>query len=140
VRNGTWRLLCPESGTATAGVLKHDASALYPDPFDAMREKLTAGEGGPQSGSYAPKLTIRSRRNAQRIAVEIEDNGPGIPDAIRDKVLQPFFTTKRGTQGTGLGLSITHDIVKAHRGDLNIKTNGSSGATFIIGLPAETQK
>jgi signal transduction histidine kinase len=72
--------------------------------------------------------------------VEIEDNGPGIPDAIRDKVLQPFFTTKRGTQGTGLGLSITHDIVKAHRGDLNIKTNGSSGATFIIGLPAETQK
>jgi signal transduction histidine kinase len=108
--------------------------------FDAMREKVTAGEGGANQGSYVPKLSIRSRRNAQRITLEIEDNGPGIPDAIRDKVLQPFFTTKKGTQGTGLGLSITHDIVKAHRGDLNIERNGSNGATFTIGLPVEMQK
>jgi len=107
--------------------------------FDAMREKMTGGEGRGLSGPYAPKLTIRSRRKAQRITVALEDNGPGIPEAIRDKVLQPFFTTKRGTQGTGLGLSITHDIVKAHRGDLNIETNDSGGATFIIGLPAEAQ-
>ena len=101
---------------------------------------MTAGGGGPQAGSYATKLTIRSRRNEHRITVEIEDNGPGIPDAIRDKVLQPFFTTKKGTQGTGLGLSITHDIVKAHRGELHIETNGNSGTKFIIGLPTETQK
>jgi signal transduction histidine kinase len=108
--------------------------------FDAMREKVTAVEGGPRSGSYAPKLSIRSRRNAQRIAVEIEDNGPGIPEAIRDKVLQPFFTTKKGTQGTGLGLSITHDIIKAHRGEITIASNDSGGATFCIGLPAEATK
>lgn len=106
--------------------------------FDAMREKVTTGEGGPQSGSYAPKLRIRSRRNAPRITVEVEDNGPGIPDAIKDKVLQPFFTTKKGTQGTGLGLSITHDIIKAHRGEISIAPNDSGGVTFSIGLPAET--
>jgi len=103
--------------------------------FDALREKLSKGESGAES--HAPKLAIRSRRNGARINLEIEDNGPGIPDSIRDKVLQPFFTTKKGTQGTGLGLSITHDIVKAHRGDLSIRTNENSGTTFIIGLPAD---
>ncbi len=103
--------------------------------FDAMREKA-AGEGVARRVPYAPKLSVRSRRDGQKITVEIGDNGPGIPDAIRDKILQPFFTTKKGTQGTGLGLSITHDIVKAHRGSLNIESNGTSGATFVIGLPA----
>jgi C4-dicarboxylate-specific signal transduction histidine kinase len=46
----------------------------------------------------------------------VKDNGHGIPDEIRDKILQPFFTTKKGTEGTGLGLSITNDIIKAHGG------------------------
>jgi len=48
-----------------------------------------------------------------------------------------FFATKSGTQGTGLGPSITHDVVKAHRGEITIGTNGSDGATFTIGLPAQ---
>lgn len=108
--------------------------------FDAMREKANAGDRKGQSEPYVPKLTIRSRRNSHKILLEIEDNGPGIPDAIKDKILQPFFTTKKGTQGTGLGLSITHDIIKAHRGEITIATNNSGGATFSIGLPAETTK
>jgi signal transduction histidine kinase len=103
--------------------------------FDAMREKVNGAGQAVRADSYSPKLTVRSHRTAERIMIEIEDNGPGIPDAIKDKVLQPFFTTKRGTQGTGLGLSITHDIVKAHRGDLSIETNGNIGTTFVIGLP-----
>jgi signal transduction histidine kinase len=110
---------------------------LCQNAFDAMREKVNAGDRKGQSEPYVPKLTIRSRRNSHKILLEIEDNGPGIPDAIKDKILQPFFTTKKGTQGTGLGLSITHDIIKAHRGEITIATNPSSGATFSIGLPAE---
>ena len=47
----------------------------------------------------------------------------GIPEDIKDKILQPFFTTKKGTQGTGLGLSITHDIVKAHGGSLDVHSH-----------------
>jgi phosphoglycerate-specific signal transduction histidine kinase len=54
---------------------------------------------------------------------------------IRDKILQPFFTTKKGTQGTGLGLSITHDIVKAHGGEIRVESEQGKGATFIISLP-----
>jgi len=69
---------------------------------------------------YQPKLTIRTNREENTVTIEIEDNGPGIPDDIKDKILQPFFTTKKGTQGTGLGLSITNDIVKAHGGNMDI--------------------
>ena len=69
---------------------------------------------------YNPKLTIRTRQSDKSVTIEIEDNGPGIPDDIKDKILQPFFTTKKGTQGTGLGLSITNDIIKAHGGIMEI--------------------
>ncbi|MBX2990208.1 MAG: GHKL domain-containing protein [Bacteroidetes bacterium] len=103
---------------------------LCQNAFDAMREKLNAG-----GKSYLPKLSVRTRREANQVTVEIEDNGPGIPDAIKDKILHPFFTTKKGTQGTGLGLSITHDIVKAHGGEMRIENNDNGGAIFIVGLP-----
>jgi signal transduction histidine kinase len=91
---------------------------LTNNAFDAMRDKLT-GDGGPGTG-YVPKLTVRTNVDDGKVTIEIEDNGPGIPDEIKDKIMQPFFTTKKGTQGTGLGLSITNDIVKAHGGTMNI--------------------
>ena len=111
--------------------------------FDAMREKLT-GDGeelnsndqAPNSKRYSPKLTVRTKSANGKVMIEIEDNGPGIPDEIKDKIMQPFFTTKKGTQGTGLGLSITNDIVKAHGGTLNIGTKQGSGTQFIIHIQA----
>ncbi len=75
---------------------------------------------GRGTGGGTAHLTVRTHRDGNRVTIEIEDNGPGIPDDIKDKILQPFFTTKKGTQGTGLGLSITHDIVKAHGGELDV--------------------
>ena len=99
---------------------------LCNNAFDAMREKARGKDlqgfknlEGLQV-DYHPKLTVRTRSENAHITIEIEDNGPGIPDEIKDKILQPFFTTKKGTQGTGLGLSITNDIVKAHGGTMNI--------------------
>ena len=99
---------------------------LCNNAFDAMR--ATAGQ-------RLPKLTIRTKLQSQKILIEVEDNGPGIPEEIKDKILQPFFTTKKGTEGTGLGLSITHDIVKAHGGELKVETNEGGGSEFIIQLP-----
>jgi len=91
---------------------------------------------GPRSATiYRPALTVRSSIQNDKISIEIEDNGPGIPDDIKDKILQPFFTTKKGTQGTGLGLSITHDIIKAHGGELEIVTTPGTSTCFIIKLP-----
>jgi len=69
------------------------------------------------------------------VAISISDNGPGIPDSIKDKIFQPFFTTKPTGQGTGLGLSLSYDIVKAHWGELRVETKQEEGATFIIQLP-----
>jgi signal transduction histidine kinase len=99
---------------------------LCNNAFDAMR---TTAE------LRTPKLTIRTKLKSEKILIEVEDNGPSIPDEIKDKILQPFFTTKKGTEGTGLGLSITHDIVKAHGGEISVDSEGGNGATFKITLP-----
>jgi len=105
---------------------------LCTNAFDAMRDKLSANGS---HDSYKPKLAIRTGKLGDQVNIEVEDNGPGIPDELKDKIMQPFFTTKKGTQGTGLGLSITNDIIKVHGGELLIISNGN-GTTFSIKLPA----
>lgn len=103
---------------------------LVNNAFDAMREKAKVkSEKGEE---YNPKLSIQTCQKQNTVTIEIEDNGPGIPDEIKDKILQPFFTTKKGTAGTGLGLSITNDIIKAHGGSLDIKSSTNKGTTFSI--------
>ena len=104
---------------------------LSNNAFDAMREKLSKTN----DDSYKPRLIVRTINNKQATFIEIQDNGPGIPKEIKDKILQPFFTTKKGTEGTGLGLSITNDIIKAHGGSLEVTTKQDEGTTFTIKLP-----
>ena len=62
----------------------------------------------------------------------VKDNGYGIPANIKDKIFQPFFTTKPTGKGTGLGLSLSYDIVKAHGGELKVKSNEGKGTKFIV--------
>ena len=69
------------------------------------------------------------------IQITISDNGPGIPENIKDKIFQPFFTTKPTGQGTGLGLSLSYDIVKAHGGEIKVESKEGIGTEFIIQLP-----
>jgi signal transduction histidine kinase len=102
---------------------------LCNNAFDAMRSVGSISDNS-VSGGYKPKLTVRTHQVEGTVTIEIEDNGPGIPDEIKDKILQPFFTTKKGTDGTGLGLSITNDIVKAHGGKMSITTG--EGFTRIL--------
>ena len=109
---------------------------LTNNAFDAMREKLSTAKDQ-ATDEYEPELTVRTKADSGEILIEIEDNGPGIPEEMKDKILQPFFTTKKGTQGTGLGLSITNDIIKAHGGNLSINTTPEKGSTFRISIPAE---
>lgn len=112
---------------------------LCNNAFDAMWEKGEIGNGKREIGKekYIPRLSVRTRKNAESIFIEVEDNGTGIPDEIKDKILQPFFTTKKGTEGTGLGLSITNDIIKAHSGQLQITSSPGNGSTFIIQLASK---
>jgi signal transduction histidine kinase len=82
-----------------------------------------------------PLVKVSTRNNGNKIEIKVSDNGPGIPDAIKDKIFQPFFTTKPTGQGTGLGLSLSYDIVKAHGGELKVETKEGEGSEFIIQLP-----
>ena len=106
---------------------------LVNNAFDAMGERQGTGRKGQGAGRYEPKLTVRTKSDNGAVVIEIEDNGLGIPDEMKDKILQPFFTTKKGTQGTGLGLSITNDIIKAHGGSLDVQSQPGK-TLFMITL------
>jgi two-component system, NtrC family, sensor kinase len=69
------------------------------------------------------------------VEIIVKDNGNGIPQKIKDKIFQPFFTTKPPGQGTGLGLSLSYDIVRAHGGQLQVHTKEGEYAEFVIELP-----
>ena len=71
---------------------------------------------------YSPNVTVITKHKDDKIEIIVSDNGSGIPDSIKEKIFQPFFTTKPTGQGTGLGLSLAYDIIKAHNGDLRCES------------------
>jgi two-component system NtrC family sensor kinase len=77
----------------------------------------------------------RKTKGRREVEILIEDNGPGIPEEIRDKIFDPFFTTKDVGHGSGLGLFIVHDIIEMHGGSIRVETRTGQGTTFIIWLP-----
>jgi signal transduction histidine kinase len=103
---------------------------LTKNAFDAMKDKIAKA-----GADYKAVLKVQTKNLGNKIIIEVEDNGPGVPDEIMDKLLMPFFTTKKGTEGTGLGLSITHDIIKAHNGALDITTEVGKWTKFTITIP-----
>jgi len=91
---------------------------------------------GATGDGFEPKLKAATRNLGDRIEVRIRDNGTGIPPDIREKIFNPFFTTKPAGEGTGLGLSMSHDIVvKQHGGTIEVVTEPGSFTEFIITLP-----
>lgn len=82
-----------------------------------------------------PEVMVSTKKLNSEIEIRVSDNGPGIPDEIKDKIFQPFFTTKPTGQGTGLGLSLSYDIVKAHGGEIEVNSTEGEGTGFIILLP-----
>jgi len=92
---------------------------------------------------YKPLVILTTKNLGHSIEIRVQDNGPGIPEDIKDKIFQPFFTTKPTGQGTGLGLSMSYDIItKGHDGELKFETLPSGnqgtearGTRFIIVLP-----
>ncbi len=118
---------------------------LINNAFYAVNEKSkveTSKAKSRPSGSqksestYSPTVSITTQLTANsQLLIAVKDNGSGIPNSIKEKIFQPFFTTKPTGQGTGLGLSLAYDIVKAHGGELKLETNENKGSKFIIQLP-----
>gem|GEM_PF-1960810 len=104
---------------------------IFTNAFYAVQQKSRAA--GP---TYRPEVQVRTQRQAGRVCVQIRDNGLGIPDDIRQKVFQPFFTTKPTGEGTGLGLSLSYDIItKGHGGTLGLASAEGEYTEFTITLP-----
>jgi signal transduction histidine kinase len=86
--------------------------------------------------SYEPTVWVQTKRLGTSLHIAVRDNGGGIPEAIRNKIFQPFFTTKPTGEGTGLGLSMSYDIInKGHGGDIKMETTEGEGTVFEIVLP-----
>ncbi|MDE3214485.1 MAG: two-component sensor histidine kinase [Bacteroidota bacterium] len=85
---------------------------------------------------YEPKVFVSTKKNDGKIEIKVKDNGNGIPGVIKNKIFQPFFTTKPTGSGTGLGLSLSYDIVKAHGGKIELNSEEGEGTEFTIELPA----
>jgi signal transduction histidine kinase len=96
--------------------------------------KKEAGQG------FSPMIKVSTREVGNEIEIRVRDNGGGVPDTIREKIFQAFFTTKPPGEGTGLGLSISHEIVvQGHGGTLRFESEEGQYTEFIVTLPAGTE-
>jgi two-component system NtrC family sensor kinase len=105
---------------------------LFNNAFYAVNKKSkTAG------AAYKPTVEVSTSTKNGQIEIKVKDNGNGIPDNIKDKIMQPFFTTKPTGEGTGLGLSLSYDIIaKGHSGKIDVKSEEGNYTEFIITIPA----
>jgi len=109
---------------------------LVNNAFYAVHEKAKSS-----AQEYHPEVIVSSKKTEKGIELSVQDNGSGIPDSIKEKIFQPFFTTKPTGSGTGLGLSLSYDIIKAHGGELKVVSSEGEGSTFFIYIPnPETEK
>ncbi|MEP6261976.1 MAG: ATP-binding protein [Gillisia sp.] len=124
---------------------------LFNNAFYAVQEKaekeallaVAQSENGAQQIShniiatapYAPMVKVKTQLKEGKVIITVTDNANGIPQAIKEKIFQPFFTTKPTGEGTGLGLSLSYDIVKAHGGEITVDSKEGEGTMFTIQLP-----
>lgn len=89
-----------------------------------------------ESGRPEPRITLRTRCTDDFAVIEIEDNGPGMPEIVRRRVFEPFFTTREVGSGTGLGMSVSYTIITSnHNGQIDVWSEPGKGARFTISLP-----
>ena len=102
---------------------------LINNAFYAVTEKKKSGVE-----EYNPSVSVATKKINDKVEISVKDNGNGIPESVKEKIFQPFFTTKPTGQGTGLGLSLSYDIVKAHGGEIKVETKEGEGTAFTIQL------
>lgn len=123
-----------EEGLPEIKVIQQDISRvmlnLFNNAFFALMEKSK------EKTDFTPLISVTTAREKNNIVIHIKDNGNGVPEIIREKIFQPFFTTKSSGHGTGLGLSLSYDIIKAHGGELKLYSETGLFAEFVILLPA----
>jgi signal transduction histidine kinase len=126
----------PDPGVGKVNVVPQDIGRvmlnLINNAFYAVHEKAKAGDP-----DYRPEVEVSTMRSGNQVVLAVKDNGKGISSNIKDKIFQPFFTTKPTGEGTGLGLSLSYDIVKAHGGEIRVQSKKGEGSVFTVQLPMQ---
>ncbi|MCY7351823.1 MAG: tetratricopeptide repeat protein [Cytophagaceae bacterium] len=122
-----------DAGLGTLNVVPQDIGRvllnLFNNAFYAVSEKQKQSPD-----NYQPTVSVSTKRVASGVEIRVSDNGTGMPEAVKQKIFQPFFTTKPAGQGTGLGLSLSYDIItKGHGGTIDVEM--VKGTTFVVRLP-----
>ena len=113
----------------------------WADPFQLQQVVLNLignAEQAMAEWSGPRRIVITTRQHAERLVIVVSDTGPGVAPEHRDRIFNPFFTTKPVGQGTGLGLSISDGIVRQHGGQIRVESPPGEGATFFVELPLVT--
>jgi len=103
--------------------------------YATTKRRAEVGDG------FEPMLSAATKNLGDKVEIRIRDNGTGIPEVVKEKIFNPFFTTKPSGEGTGLGLSMSHDIiVKQHGGSIDVETEPGLFTEFKIVLPRTNQR
>ena len=108
---------------------------LINNAFYAVNERQKAERLTQNAEGYEPTVIVSTKKEDGKVIISVKDNGNGIAESIKEKIFQPFFTTKPTGEGTGLGLSLSYDIIKAHGGEISLDSKEKEGTEFMIFLP-----
>ena len=141
---GTRRYALETHGIACLSALDPNLPPVFCDRAQLEQVVLNLLNNAEQairsSGEHAGTISIRTRAEGPAVVLEIEDDGPGIPDETRERIWEPFWTTKALGAGTGLGLTVVRDIVATHGGEISVARSAEdverAGARFVVRLPA----
>jgi len=127
--------------TPDTPVVQCESSKIQQVFLNILRNSSQAiAEGDPACRPASPRFVLRVIPEDKLVRVEIEDNGPGMPEEVRKRVFEPFFTTKDVGVGTGLGLSVSYFIItENHRGTMEVESSPGRGARFIIRIPVRRE-
>jgi signal transduction histidine kinase len=117
-------------------VVPQDVTRVFLNLFGNGFYAANKRRGGAEEPGFRPLIKVSTRDLGNMVEVRVRDNGSGIPPELRDKLFQPFFTTKPTGEGTGLGLSISYDIVtQQHGGTIEVESEPGSFTEFTVRLP-----
>jgi len=131
---------CSVAAIKLVGDFEADLPRVTADPHrlgQVLMNLLGNARQAMEASEKGRTLTVRTRRHGEMVEIHVIDDGPGIPDELKGKIFDWFFTTKPPGEGTGLGLAVSREILQAHGGNLRLDDTPGGGATFTLELPRE---
>jgi signal transduction histidine kinase len=131
---------CSVANIKLIGDFEADLPRVTADPHrlgQVLMNLLGNARQAMEASEKGRTLTVRTRRHGEMVEIHVIDDGPGIPDELKAKIFDWFFTTKPPGEGTGLGLAVSREILQAHGGNLRLDDTPGGGATFTLDLPRE---